>query len=58
MIKDRLNEMLNEHDHLFGLIYRDVTMTDIELIAQAGYKIVWIDLENSPITTTEAIRLG
>jgi len=58
MIKDRLNELLNEHDHLFGLICRDATLTDIELIAQAGYKLVWIDLEHSPIPTAEAIRLG
>ena len=58
MIKDSLSELLIEHDHLFGVIGRDLTMTDIELIAQAGYKIVWIDLEHSPITTAEAIRLG
>ena len=37
---------------------RDVTLTDIELMAQEGYHIVWIDLEHSPQSSEEAIQLS
>lgn len=32
-------------------------MTDMELLAQIGYHIVWIDLEHGAISIVEAIRL-
>ena len=57
-MSNRLGELLRENDFLYGVICRDVTLTDIELMAQEGYHIVWIDLEHSPQSTEEAIRLG
>ena len=55
---DRLAEQLEEHDVLYGVVCRDATLTDIELMAQAGYQVVWLDLEHSPMSATESIRLG
>ena len=57
-MKDRLGELLRENDFLYGVICRDVTLTDIELMAQEGYHIVWIDLEHSLQSMEEAIQLG
>ena len=57
-MKDRLGELLQANDVLYAIICRDATLTDIELIAQAGYHIVWLDLEHSAQSTTEALRLG
>ena len=55
---DRLGQLLSENESLFGVICRDATATDIELMAQEGYHIVWLDLEHGPQTNEEAIRLG
>ena len=55
---DRLGQLLRQHEVLYGVICRDVTLTEIELMAQAGYHIVWLDLEHSSLPTSEAIRLG
>ena len=55
---DRLGQLLHQHELLYGVICRDVTPTEIELMAQAGYHIVWLDLEHSPQPTDEAIRLS
>ena len=55
---DRLGQLLRQHEMLYGVICRDVTLTEIELMAQAGYHIVWLDLEHSSLATSEAIRLG
>ena len=57
-MKDRLGELLHENDVLYGLICRDATLTDVELMAQEGYHIVWLDLEHGPQSTEEAIRLS
>ena len=57
-ITDRLGELLGKNDLLYGVICRDVTLTDIELMAQEGYHIVWIDLEHSPQSSEEAIQLS
>ena len=58
MLTDRLSDLLNEHDVLYGVICRDATLTDIELMAQEGYNIVWLDLEHGPQSVEDAIRLG
>ena len=55
---DRLGELLKEEEFIFGVICRDATMTDIELMAQEGFNIVWLDLEHGPQSTEEVIRLG
>ena len=55
---DRLTELLNKHDRLYGVICRDATPIDIELLAQLGYHLVWIDLEHSTKPLSEVIRLG
>ena len=53
---DHLEQLLNQHPCLYGMICRDITFTDIELMAMAGYHIVWIDLEHSPLTISEAVQ--
>ncbi|MAG17405.1 MAG: hypothetical protein CMJ21_04980 [Phycisphaerae bacterium] len=55
---DRVGELLETHDCLYGMICRDATLTDIELMAQAGYHVVWLDLEHGPQSTQVAIELG
>lgn len=57
-MNDRLGELLNRHEILAGIICRDPTLTDIELIALAGYHVVWLDCEHGPITTPRAIELS
>ena len=57
-MKDRLGELLDQHDVLYGVICRDATHSDVELMAQAGYHVVWLDLEHSPQSHGEALRLG
>lgn len=57
-MNDRLGELLNENSALFGVVCRDATHTDLELMAQSGYHIVWIDLEHSPQSMREAISLA
>ena len=57
-LSNRLGELLAEHDTLFGVICRDATLTDIELMAQAGYHVVWLDMEHGPQPTAEVLRLG
>jgi 4-hydroxy-2-oxoheptanedioate aldolase len=55
---DRLSELLNQHRILYGIICRDPSFIDIELMAQGGYHIVFIDLEHGPISATDAMRLS
>ena len=57
-MKDRLGELLDSNQVLYTIVCRDPTSTDVELLAQAGYHIVWLDLEHSAMSTTEALRLG
>ena len=57
-MKGRLGELLESTDVLYTIVCRDATLTDIELFAQAGYHIIWLDLEHSTMSTTEALRLG
>jgi 4-hydroxy-2-oxoheptanedioate aldolase len=54
---NRLHELLNQHKVLYGAICRDSTLTDIELLAQTGYHVLWIDLEHGGLSLTEAVRL-
>ena len=58
MLTDRLGELLAENDVLYGLTCRDLTHTDLELMAQVGYHIVWIDLEHGPQSNVEALALA
>ena len=57
-MQDRLKELLDKHDHLFGIICRDTTMVELELMARAGYHVVWLDLEHGPQSNAEAVRLA
>jgi 2-dehydro-3-deoxyglucarate aldolase len=57
-MNDRLGELLDENKALFGIVCRDATHTDLELMAQTGYHIVWIDLEHGPQSMTQAISLA
>ena len=56
-LNNRLGELLAERDVLYGMICRDATSTDIELMAQAGYNVIWLDLEHSPQSTSAALQL-
>ena len=53
-----LKQLLQEQDRVYGAICRDLTPTDIELMAQIGLHVVWFDLEHGPQTAAEAIALG
>ena len=55
---DRLGQLLRDNERVYGVICRDPTLLEIELMAQAGYHIVWIDLEHSPKPVDEVVRLG
>jgi 2-keto-3-deoxy-L-rhamnonate aldolase RhmA len=55
---DRLTQLLKENACLYGLICRDPTPIDIELMAQLGYHLVWLDLEHCLLAPSEAVRLG
>ena len=55
---NRLNELLNENRVLSGILCRDPTFVDMELLAQLGYNAIWMDLEHSPTSMTEATRLS
>ena len=57
-MNNRLRTLLEENDVLYGLTCRDATHIDLELMAQVGYHIVWIDLEHSPQSTAKALELG
>ncbi len=56
-MEDRLGTLLAENDVLYGVICRDATPVDIELFAQAGYHFIWLDLEHSPQSPAEVMRL-
>ena len=53
-----LRQLLDQKDFLFGVICRDISSTDVEVMAQEGYNVVWLDLEHGPQSTEDAIRLG
>ena len=57
LVTDRLGELLEGNQFLYGVICRDATLTDIELMAQAGYRIVWLDLAHCPQSISEMVRL-
>ncbi len=54
----RLRELLKTEEILYGVICRDTTMIDLELMAQIGYSVVFLDLEHGPQSTAEVLRLG
>ncbi len=53
-----LNKLLQQHRVLSGILCRDPTFVDMELLAQLGYNAIWMDLEHSPTSMTEATRLS
>lgn len=58
MIPDRLGELLNARGPMFGVICRDATLIDIELMAQSGYNVVWLDREHGAQSMAEMLRLS
>ena len=54
---DQLGQLLDEREVLYGVICRDPTMIELELLAQTGYSVVWLDLEHAPFDLAEANRL-
>lgn len=57
-MSSRLKELLKTEEVLYGVICRDATVTDLELMAQLGYSVVFLDLEHGPQSTAEVLRLG
>lgn len=55
---NRLNELLCENRVLSGILCRDPTFVDMELLAQLGFNAIWMDLEHSPTSMTEATQLS
>ena len=55
---NRLGQLLNENRRLYGVICRDATAIDVELLALAGFHIVWFDLEHCPQPTEEIVHLA
>jgi len=54
---DHLSQLLDENRVIYGIISRDPTPIEIELIAQAGYHVVWLDMEHIPFNPAEVARL-
>lgn len=54
-MNDRLGHLLGEHECLWGIICRDPTMIELELIARAGYHVVWLDLEHGAMSNETAV---
>jgi 2-keto-3-deoxy-L-rhamnonate aldolase RhmA len=57
-MKDRLRDMLSSHDTLYGVICRDATLIDMELMAQTGYHVVWLDREHSAQSMSDMLHLA
>ena len=57
-MKDRFQQLLDENEILYGLLCRDPTTIQLELMALAGYHVVWLDLEHAPLTNEHAVELG
>jgi len=57
-VSERLQELLDRHGRLYGVISRDPTLIDVELMAQEGYHLVWFDLEHSTLSLSKAADLG
>ena len=55
---DRLQELLDQNRFLYGIICRNPSMIDIELMAQEGYHILWFDLEHAAISLAHAADLA
>ncbi len=57
-MKDRLQQLLDEHEVLYGVLCRDPTIVQLELMAMTGYHVVWLDLEHCSLSNEHAARLG
>ncbi|MBM3262148.1 MAG: hypothetical protein FJY97_01770 [candidate division Zixibacteria bacterium] len=58
MTQDRLSNLLEQHAFLYGIICRDATPIDIELMAQSGFHVVWLDREHSSQSMTDLLGLS
>ena len=47
---DLLSNLLERNDRIYGLVCRDMTTVDVELMARAGYHFAWIDLERDDVS--------
>lgn len=57
-LSSALRELLSEYDTLYGILCRDTTLTDIELMAEVGYQIVWFDLEHGTQSLERVLELA
>ena len=55
---DRLNELLRTNDVRYGVLCRDATATDIELMSAAGFDAVWFDLEHGGQSLGDVLALA
>jgi len=54
IVESRFSRVQREHAVLLGILCRDPTSVEIELLARAGYHAVWMDLEHSAISISDA----
>jgi 4-hydroxy-2-oxoheptanedioate aldolase len=52
-----LSALLDARGTVYGLICRDATQIDLELVAAAGFSIVWLDLEHGGPALADALAL-
>lgn len=52
-----LSASLARHGVLFGMNFRDASLIDIELMAGAGYHVVWFDMEHGPQPMARILEL-
>src|SRR5687768_8203838 len=55
---DVLGDALARKETLWGVLCRDASITDLELMQRAGYRIVWFDLEHGGMNLADVMRLS
>ncbi len=56
-MNDRLQTLLAENAVLYGMLCRAPTMVDIELLAKAGYHMLWLDMEHAAYNPEQIVNL-
>jgi 2-keto-3-deoxy-L-rhamnonate aldolase RhmA len=54
---DCLADLLDQNEILYGITCRDPSETDLELLSQVGYQVIWVDLEHGAISDGRAMKL-
>lgn len=54
-MRDLLGDLLQSERVIYGVLCRDTTLTDLELMHLAGYRIVWFDLEHGAMSLADVL---